>query len=239
MMGVQKLDFTTFSLLFPGRNKCLMASKEEKMPEILPVFPLQGIILLPRAEFHLNVFEPRYLAMVDDVLGGNRLIGLVQPKESEEGQENPPLYKVGCAGRIISFAETQDDRYLLTLRGLCRFETEQEIDGKKGFRRIKPDWRPYRADMEPPLEEIDFDLTRLVQTLRQYFKIHNITADPDVIFGAQGEDLVSSLSMLCPLPANEKQALLEAPTPTERAKLLTSLLEMACMNVNDDEKPRH
>jgi len=209
------------------------------LPEALPVFPLSGVVLMPRGKLPLNIFERRYLSLVEDALGKGRMIGLVQPSgEGGETVSPPALYQVGCAGRITSFSETDDGRFLINLLGVCRFRVEKELPVTNGYRVVKPDWESYLADMGP-FENPDYDRDRLVNVLRTYFKTHGVMADWQVVQNTASEELLSSLAMVCPLPPNEKQALLEAPSLHARAELLISLLEMACLRQNDDEGARH
>ena len=201
----------------------------DDLPESLPVFPLNGVLLLPRAELPLNIFEPRYLAMVDEALAGDRLIGMIMPREDVTGirMGDSPVYPLGCAGRITSFSETEDGRYLISLSGLIRFDVKEELPIKSGFRRMKADFGPYRADLEQPeIEEDFFDRKRLLRHLQHYFDAKGITADWEAIEDAPAERLITSLSMACPFDTPEKQALLEAPDQGARAETLIRLLEM-------------
>jgi Lon protease-like protein len=198
------------------------------LPEELPVFPLSGVVLLPRSRLPLNVFEHRYLAMVDDALmAPGRLIGIIQPNSPDEADNKaPPLYKVGCAGRINSFSETEDGRYLIGLTGICRFNVLTELPAHKLYRTVRPDWQQYLEDISP-LDEVDIDRKRLLPILQSYFKLHGISADWEVVENTETDLLISSLVMICPFAPNEKQALLESPNVTTRANLLMALLEMA------------
>ncbi|HUY68148.1 MAG TPA: LON peptidase substrate-binding domain-containing protein [Alphaproteobacteria bacterium] len=198
------------------------------LPEVLPIFPLAGALLLPRGRLPLNIFEPRYVAMIEDALGHGRLIGMVQPTAEIEG-EAPPLYTIGCAGRITSFTETDDGRFLIGLTGLCRFAVAEELEpDRRGYRRVRPDWQNFLADLGGA-DDSEIDRERLLGILRNYFKMQSIAADWNAVQGTGNEMLVSSLAMICPLAPNEKQALLEAPDLRRRAELLVALLEMASM----------
>lgn len=208
------------------------------LPTALPVFPLTGIVLLPGGRLPLNIFEPRYLAMVDDALGQGRMIGIIQPTTEEDAVANPPLYHVGCAGRIVSFSETDDGRYLINLQGLCRFHVAEELAPQSDYRRVKPDWRKFVGDVGPE-EEGAFDRDRLMAALRPYFKAQDIAADWNAVQNTSDETLISSLTMICPLEPSEKQALLEARSLRARAKLLIALLEMASLPQQDAESVRH
>jgi uncharacterized protein len=203
------------------------------LPEILPIFPLTGVLLLPRGRLPLNIFEPRYLAMVRDSLGGERLIGMVQPNEPQrdnigQGAPNPPVYRIGCAGRITQFAETDDNRLLVTLTGISRFRIADELPVLLGYRRVVPDWQPFARDREPA-GELRFDRARLIRGLRSFFEHRKLSVDWSAVEKAPGEYLVTSLAMACPFAPSEKQALLEAADLDERARLLTALVEMAAV----------
>lgn len=217
------------------------------LPEVLPIFPLTGILLLPRGRLPLNIFEPRYLAMTRDALAGERLIGMIQPSDasaapvgmSPPGMSlplgapgiagmSPPVYPVGCAGRLMQFSETDDGRYLITLTGVQRFRIREELPLISGYRRVVPDWQPFLRDRERPTEP-RFDRERLLRGLKGYFAQRRIEADFDAIDKAPGEYLVTSLAMACPFAPSEKQALLEAADLDVRAELLTALVEMAAI----------
>jgi uncharacterized protein len=203
------------------------------LPAILPIFPLTGVLLLPRGRLPLNIFEPRYLAMTRDALAGERLIGMVQPSEPGASGENPPVYPIGCAGRITSFTETEDGRFLITLTGICRFRIRDELPLLEGYRRVVPEWGEFARDLESDGEP-GFDRERLMRGLRAYFQRHQISADWDAITSVAGERLVTSIAMICPFEPSEKQALLEAPDLDERARLLTAIVEMAVLNRPSD-----
>ena len=211
----------------------------DELSQTLPVFPLPGVLLLPRGQLPLNIFEPRYIAMIDDALSTDRLIGMVQPVEAASNGSTPPIYSTGCAGRITTFDETDDGRYLITLTGLCRFNLEGELETTRGYRRVKTDWSPFRIDMAPVEDDLQFDRLRLRQALSAYFDRHGISANWDAIDGTPDDRLVTSLAMICPFSPCEKQALLEAPTPQERAALLLSLIEMAAIDNQGPDTPRH
>ena len=199
------------------------------LPSILPIFPLTGVLLLPRGRLPLNIFEPRYLAMTRDALAGERLIGMVQPSDPQAAGDNPPVYPTGCAGRITSFSETDDGRFLITLTGISRFHIREELPLLEGYRRVVPDWRDFARDLAGD-DEPSFDRERLLRGLRAYFQHHRIEADWDAITSVPGERLVTSIAMICPFEPSEKQALLEAPDLGERAQLLTAIVEMAALN---------
>lgn len=202
------------------------------LPDTLPVFPLSEVLLLPRGRLPLNIFEPRYLAMFDDAMKtGHRLIGVIQPVERSE---EPALRRVGCAGRIVSYSETEDGRYLIVLSGVCRFRPTEELEGFTPYRRIKPDWTPYHRDLRE--KEIDeaFDRTSFMSLLKRYFEASGLSTDWDSLKEADEETLVNSLAMLCPFSSEEKQALLEAEMLGDRRASLCALMEFAVASHGED-----
>lgn len=211
----------------------------EELPATIPVFPLPGVLLLPGGRLPLNVFEPRYLNMTRDALATDRLIGMIQPHASAPASAAaPPLFQVGCAGRITQFAETDDGRFLISLTGVCRFVVEEEMASMRGYRRVVADWGPYRTDLE---DDADAGLDRevLVTTLRRYFDVQGISADWDTIQDTPEDRLVTTLAMVCPFEASEKQALLETATLKERSSMLMALLTMAVAGDNGGDHARH
>ena len=196
------------------------------LPDTIPVFPLPGALVLPRGRLPLNIFEPRYLAMVDDALKTeHRLIGMVQPYEGNA--EPPRLHSIGCAGRITSLSETEDGRYLIVLTGIARFRVLDEPEGFTPYRRINPGWADFAADLKGP-ENIDgWDRGTFMGLLKKYFDIANLSSDWDSMREADTEMLLNSLAMMCPFALEEKQALLEAPRLSDRAETLTALLRFA------------
>ncbi len=203
----------------------------EELPDVLPIFPLGEVLLLPGGRLPLNIFEPRYLAMCDDALAGHRMIGMIQPTEQETQDRPPEVYETGCAGRIVSFSETEDGRYLITLAGLIRFDVRAELPSKS-YRLAEPDYERFKDDLEEDASDIDRD--HLLEVLREYFTAHSIEGDWSVITQASNEGLVTALAMICPLGAPEKQALLEAMTLTERAETLTAIMEMSLHSESGD-----
>jgi Lon protease-like protein len=198
----------------------------DSLPTALPVFPLTGALLLPRGQLPLNIFEPRYLAMVDATMSGNRLIGMIQPTEHEEKSLKPALSAVGCAGRITAYQETDDGRYLLTLTGICRFRVAEELNADTPFRQIRPDYSTFAGDLVTG-NESEFPRERLIAALKDYLSHRDLKADWSSVMNAPAETLVNALAMLCPFQPAEKQALLEAPGWLERVDTLVALLEMA------------
>jgi Lon protease-like protein len=209
----------------------------DQLPERLPIFPLTGVLLLPRGRLPLNIFEPRYLAMTRDALGADRMIGMIQPRDGTGDAGDPPTYRTGCAGRIVSFSETDDGRFLITLTGVARFDVLEELPRDRLYRQVVTDWRPYRLDLadedDPELDQA-IDRARLSAALKPFFARHGISADFDAIAQSPAERLVSTLAMVCPFVPREKQALLEATDTAERAALLTTLIEMAVHGTSDE-----
>jgi hypothetical protein len=195
------------------------------LPHSLPLFPLTGAVLLPRGQLPLNVFEPRYLEMVDYALQGDRLIGMIQPSEPEDAVLKPKLSLVGCAGKIVEFRETDDNRYLLTLQGICRFRLTGEMDTTTPWRAGFTDFAPFAGDLAQMADE-DFPRERLLAALKAYLNTRDMKADWKSVMNAPGEALINALAMMCPFDPAEKQALLEAPSFQERASTLMALLEM-------------
>lgn len=191
----------------------------EDLPAELPIFPLGGVLLLPRGQLPLNIFEPRYLAMVDDAISSHRLIGMVQTKEDGS------IYKIGCAGRVTSYNETADGRIEIVLTGVCRFRIDEELGQKSGYRRARTDWSAYKSDMQK-MGCLDMDRGKLKKLLKNYFEQQGLTCSWDAVDNASDDKLMTSLAMICPFEAKEKQALLEAPCCKERAQLFMTLLEM-------------
>ncbi len=207
------------------------------LPGDLPLFPLNGVLLLPRGTLPLNVFEPRYLAMVDAALAGGRMIGIIQPAaDGTVGLSAPDgtnLYRTGCAGRIAGFQETEDGRYLIELRGMCRFDVAQELDLRDGYRRVRPDFTPYHRDLSPA-DDLPIERDRLLNGLKGYFEQQSIGADWDSLVKTPDERLVTTLSMVCPFDPAEKQVLLEAEDLAQRCKLLIGFVESALRADNDN-----
>ncbi len=199
----------------------------ESLPEVIPVFPLAAALLLPRADMPLNIFEPRYLAMVEAALGGDRVIGMVQPDlASASPVSQPGLCAIGCAGRITSFAETGDDRYMINLTGIARFRIVEELATSTPFRRCRVTAVPFAHDFsEAGNEAVDRD--SVLKTFGAYLKAHNLDADWEAVGRASNETLVNALAMMAPFGPAEKQALLEAPDLRARAETLVAITEMS------------
>jgi len=198
------------------------------LPRLLKVFPLPGALLLPHAELPLNIFEPRYLAMVSDALAGDRLIGMIQPDiEDADLSGSPALKQVGCAGRISSFAETPDGRILITLSGICRFTIGKEIGSDKPYRQIEADFSGFASDLVDAEDDEAVDRTSLLKVFQDYLAANDMNADWDQVKAASTEALVNTLAVLAPHAPRDKQALLEAKDLKSRADVLIALTEMA------------
>ncbi|MDX9861812.1 MAG: LON peptidase substrate-binding domain-containing protein [Rhodospirillales bacterium] len=211
------------------------------LPETLPVFPLGGALLLPRAKLPLNIFEPRYLNMLEDALAGPRTIGMIQPRAAVDHPvpDDALLYGIGCAGRITSFSETADGRYLITLTGISRFAVVREVEMTRGYRRVAADYRPFAGDLGEETGKVA-GRDRLLKTVRAFFAKSGMEADWPALEAVPDDALVSALAMVSPLEPTEKQALLECPGLAERGEFLLNLLEiMARAGDEETSKLRH
>ncbi len=238
-----------------------VSTKPSDLPKELPVFPLSGALLLPGGRLPLNLFEPRYLNMSLDALAKGRIIGMIQPNydamggarladDDDEAEDlesgatlklqddrEPPLYKTGCAGRIVYFEETDDGRLLIALKGLSRFHVVEELDGVKGYRKIRADYSAFPDDMKPQ-QEFDLDRESFLKTLQPYIDAQGLRLKVEIIKGLSDHTLVSSLCMICPFDPREKQALLESKTPQDRADMLHALLQMGVFATGASDGPR-
>src|SRR4029450_3105109 len=199
-----------------------------EMPGVIPVFPLPGALLLPRGQMPLNIFEPRYLAMIDDALrAGHRLTGMTHPDAANPGPENKPnLYKVGCVGRITQLAETGDGRYLLQLTGIVRFRIDEELRVSTPHPQCPVPYAPFTDDFPARKGEDEVDRPSLLRALSDFLKANNLKADWEGIENAPNEALVNALAMMSPYGTAEKQALLEAPDLKTRAEILVAATEI-------------
>jgi Lon protease-like protein len=209
------------------------------LPETIPVFPLPGALLLPRGQMPLNIFEPRYLEMIDDAFrDGHRLIGMVQPDPAHQGTgEGPNLYKIGCVGRITQIAETGDARYLLQLTGVARFRILEELKVATGYRQCRVDFMPFIDDFIARKGEELVDRQAVLDALTAFLKANNLKADWDGIESAPNEALVNALAMMSPYDPAEKQALLEAPDLKTRAEILIAVTEIALAKSQTEGDP--
>ncbi|WP_172300137.1 LON peptidase substrate-binding domain-containing protein [Pseudoruegeria sp. HB172150] len=205
------------------------------LPDMIPVFPLPGALLLPRAKLPLHIFEPRYLAMLDDTLKtSHRLIGMVQPYETP-GTSESKLHRIGCAGRLTAFSETEDGRYLITLTGISRYRLLKEVEGFTPYRRCEVSWDGFDRDLGTTEHDREFDRKPFLRLLNRYFDEQSLKTDWDALGDADDELLINSLSMLCPFEPEDKQALLEAPSLTTRRETLVTLIEFALRGGNSEE----
>jgi Lon protease-like protein len=202
----------------------------ESLPAVIPVFPLPGALLLPRGQMPLNIFEPRYLAMVDDAMKSHRIIGMVQPSH-DDGSKKPALYNLGCAGRITSLSETGDGRYHVTLTGIARYEIEQELAVTTPYRQCRVDFSAFADDLLATAGEAEVDRDGLLRTLRNFADAHNFTVDWEGVDQASNDTLVNALSMMSPFGPREKQALLEAADLKARADVLIAMAEFELARV--------
>ena len=198
------------------------------LPKVIPVFPLPGALLLPRGQMPLNIFEPRYLQMVDDAFrDGHRLIGMIQPDVTHSrSSEHPALFKVGCVGRITQLAESGDGRYILELTGVARFKVVEEQTVLTPYRQCRVDFAAFTDDFTARRGEEDVDRPALLKALTQFLKVNQLKVDWDGIESAPNEALVNALAMMSPFGPAEKQALLEAPDLKTRAEILIAVTEM-------------
>jgi len=197
------------------------------LPSVIPVFPLTGVILLPGADLPLNIFEQRYLAMTRDAVAGPHLIGMIQPSDPEDRSFEPPLYKIGCVGRLSDFRDTPDGRILITLTGIARFEVERELTERTtSYRQMVVRYDRFLDDLARENDHT-LDRTALMEALKRFLEIQGVNADWNSLTGMRPDTLVDALAMSVPFAPGEKQALLEAKTVNDRAKILITLLEMA------------
>jgi Lon protease-like protein len=205
------------------------------LPPTIPVFPLPGALLLPRARLPLHIFEPRYLAMIEDTLKTpHRLIGMIQPREVPDGAATR-LHRIGCAGRLSAFSETEDGRYMITLSGISRFRVSEVQEGFSPYIRCDVAWEDFSRDLGPVERDRGFDRPHFLDLLERYFDSRGLSTDWESLREAEDELLVNSLSMLCPFDPEDKQALLEAPSLATRRETLVTLIEFTLRSGNGEE----
>ena len=209
------------------------------LAEVIAVFPLPGALLLPRGQMPLNIFEPRYLEMVDDAMASrHRLIGMIMPDAAHPGPEDKPnLYRVGCVGRITQLAETGDGRYLLQLTGISRFRIVEELDAKTPYRQCRVSYSDFASDFIARKGEDDVDRKSVLQALTDFLKANNLKTDWEGIESAPNEALVNALAMMSPYGSAEKQAMLEAPDLKTRAEILVAVTEIEIAKSKVDGEP--
>ena len=201
------------------------------LPKSIPIFPLPKAVLLPRSRLPLHIFEPRYLAMIEDCLKTpNRLIGMVQPTGADDR-----LHSIGCAGKLTQFSETEDGRYMITLTGVSRYRIENEIDGFTPYRRFNVSWDSFEKDRESPIQDNKFDRKSFFELLKKFLEGEGLSTDWETLQQADNELLIKSLSMMLDFDLEDKQALLEAPSLQTRRETLTTLFEFSLRGGSDDE----
>lgn len=208
-------------------------ARVDDLPAILPIFPLDGALLLPRGGLPLIIFEPRYLNMVDDAMAGDRIIGMISTRPGGD-RARPDIAPIGCVGRITSFNETADGRYLITLTGVCRFAVAEELPVRTPYRQVRAEFAAFAADLEPPPGDLPFGRDALLRALRAYLERRGLEIEWETARAAPAEALINSLSMALPFAPAEKQALLEAADLMERETALVALLEIEAAFDDDD-----
>ena len=212
--------------------------QEISLPNTIPIFPLKGVVMFPDTYLPLNIFEPRYLKMIDHAISNeHRLIGMIQPKNSNESDKKSLFYRVGCAGKIIKFEETDDNRYLITLRGLSRFNLVSEKINDKNFREADINWENFSEDLDMTSKSSDFSTLKI--TLKKYFKSKNIRANMDAIDTFNDYNFVDQITMICPFENNEKQLLLETTSILKREKILQTILDSYITEENISDISKH
>jgi Lon protease-like protein len=209
--------------------------KQADLPDTIPIFPLGGALLLPRSRLPLHIFEPRYLQMIEDALKtSTRLIGMVQPNVVP-GRNGPGLHTIGCAGRITQFSETEDGRYMVTLAGMSRYRVMSEVEGFAPYRKCEVSWEGFGLDLQAEETDANFKRKPFLDTLGRYFDVRGLSADWDTLKEADDELLINSLSMMLDFDAEDKQALLEAPSLSTRRETLVTLIEYALRGGGEGE----
>lgn len=213
-----------------------MISKSD-LPDTIPVFPLPGALLLPRSRLPLHIFEPRYLAMIEDTMKTpTRLIGMIQPRNAQ-GSSDSKLHSIGCAGRLTAFSETEDGRYMVTLSGISRFRVLEEVNGFSPYRRCRVSWNSFERDLGPTEKDPGLNRDTFFPSLRSFFDAEELRTDWDSLEDAEDELLINSLSMLCPFEPEDKQALLEAPSLETRRETLVTLIQFSLRGGVANEDP--
>lgn len=207
------------------------------LPDELPIFPLSGAVVLPGVQLPLNVFEPRYLALVQAALSSDHLIGMVQPR-GDDDSDRPPIHQIGCAGRITSYSETNDGRIVLVLTGLCRFSVGEELQTRDGFRRVRPEWKGFELDLEESEASLA-ERDQFMGSLRAFCNQRSVEIPWDDIAKMADGDLINLLCTHLPLEAEDKQALLEAVQLGERATLMRGLMDMSAQASRFGSDQRH
>jgi len=207
------------------------------LPENIPVFPLPGMLLLPGGQLPLHLFEERYRDLIRDALKADRMIGIMQPRDPNNSEWAPTLYGVGCLGRIVSFRESEDGRFYVTLTGVCRFDVTKEVTTDTQYRRVVVDYARFAGDMAEDRDDIQglIDRATFMPALKGFLTQFKVDVDWEALDKVDDAPLIRSLSMTCPFEPSEKQAILEAETPADRGRLITALIQMAAADAGDDE----
>ena len=207
-------------------------ARRDPLPAEFAIFPLSGALLLPRGRLPLNIFESRYLAMTEDSLANRRMFAMIQPDpNAPENEHGPGVYKVGCLGRLISFSETDDGRFLITLVGISRFTIAEELPNRRGYRWVRADFSAFASDLDPTPHPNGVEREALLSALRAYFTGQRIDANWDAIQRIPDDQLIVTLAGACPFEPAEKQLLLEAATEADRAATLMALLQMGASSI--------
>ena len=210
--------------------------KQLQLPDVLPIFPLPGALLLPRSRLPLHLFEPRYLAMLDETLKSpGRMFGMIQPMRVE-GPRGPALNRIGCAGRVTQFSETEDGRYMITLSGVSRFRLMEEVEGFTPFRRARVSWEGFDRDRGPAEKDSAFNRASFLDLLHRFLSAKDLSTDWDSLKDAEDELLINALSMMLDFPPEDKQALLEAPSLSTRRETLVTLMEFSLHTGDGEER---
>jgi uncharacterized protein len=208
------------------------------LPDALPIFPLPGAVVMPGVQLPLNIFEPRYINMVEDALAQAHIIGMLQPTSETLFNEIPEVHRIGCAGRITSYSETTDGRIVLVLTGMCRFQVRSELEGRRGYRRISADWERFAADYHEDRMTI-IDRNGFLGSLKAYCTLRGVEVPWDEVQKMADADLVNLLCAHLPLSPEDKQALIETLPTDERARLMRGLMDMASVASMDVAEHRH
>ncbi len=207
------------------------------LPQTIPVFPLPGLLLLPGGQLPLHLFEERYRDLIRDAIRGDRMIGIMQPRDPNNSEWAPTLYGIGCLGRIVSFRESEDGRYFITLTGVCRFDVTGEVPGETQYRRFNVNYESYANDMAEDRDDVTglIDRDAFMPSLKAFLTQFEVNVDWDALEKVDDAPLIRSLAMTCPFEPSEKQAILEAETPADRGRLIAALIQMAAVDPGDDE----
>jgi Lon protease-like protein len=199
--------------------------KKDDLPKKIPVFPLSNFIIFPKTTVPLNIFEPRYIEMINESMGSNKLIGMIQPKKTSDDESKPILHDVGCLGKIVNYKETKDKRYIIELRGLIRFKIIKEIKTTKGYRQYEVDFRDFGHDLEKKKEDLKFsDLELIFNDLKSLFETRGFIINWKELEKQSLDETINALAMASPFTLEEKQVLLEAKNLNTRKNRIAEIL---------------